>query len=589
MFSYGENNEIDFTKSTVSQILGKNGHGKSTIAHILEEILFNKNSKGYKKASILNRNIKGKNYFGAVEFNKDGDIYRVSINRINAVQKVILTKNGEDISQHTATATYELVEKLFGRDFKMFSQLIYQNSRSSLQFLTATDTIRKKFLIDLLNLEKYLVEHEKIKNAIKEVTGNLNKCIGELSGIELFVKSSKSKNLIPGELKENIKIPEELLSAYKEKSQLLNDVDIKNAAINKNNQYREMRDSIPVEYLTKNFTKIDTMHIHGELAVLAQSIVFSEKLIDKIKKLGNRCHVCEQNIKEEFKTDLLDDANKALRQEKERQEYLFQVLNTVNDNNKEHDKAQKYIYDFEKFSGLLDNNLESVLHDKEYLTIEVNKLKNQIDTLILANNKILEWNTQVNDHNSKLALIKQQLEEANLSISKLKLSIESLNKVLAHLDTLKKAFSTNGLLAYKLEYSVKELETLTNEYLLELSDGKFQLMYAVTNDKLNIIVKDNGADVEIEALSSGELARVTTATLLAIRKLLTSLSTESINVLFLDEVIDTLDDEGKERLIDVLIRETELNTYIVSHGFTHPLLAKLRVEKVKNISRIIND
>ena len=91
--------------------------------------------------------------------------------------------------------------------------------------------------------------------------------------------------------------------------------------------------------------------------------------------------------------------------------------------------------------------------------------------------------------------------------------------------------------------------------------------------------------IDILALSSGELARVNTATLLAIRKLMSSISKSKINILFLDEVISVLDDAGKERLVEVLMRE-DLNTYLVSHGWSHPLLEKIEVVKSENISTL---
>ena len=154
-----------------------------------------------------------------------------------------------------------------------------------------------------------------------------------------------------------------------------------------------------------------------------------------------------------------------------------------------------------------------------------------------------------------------------------------------HLEILKKAFSTNGLLAYKIENLVKDLEEITNDYLAELSAGRFSLEFVVTNDKLNVEITDNAKVVDILALSSGELARVNTATLLAIRKLMSSISSSRINTLFLDEIISVLDEEGKEKLVEILLGE-ELNTYLVSHGWTHPLLSKIEVIKEDNISRL---
>ena len=90
--------------------------------------------------------------------------------------------------------------------------------------------------------------------------------------------------------------------------------------------------------------------------------------------------------------------------------------------------------------------------------------------------------------------------------------------------------------------------------------------------------------VDILALSSGELARVNTATLIAIRKLMSSISKSQINILFLDEVTNVLDELGKERLVEILLKEENLNTYIVSHGWTHPLLEKIEVIKEGEMS-----
>jgi DNA repair exonuclease SbcCD ATPase subunit len=76
------------------------------------------------------------------------------------------------------------------------------------------------------------------------------------------------------------------------------------------------------------------------------------------------------------------------------------------------------------------------------------------------------------------------------------------------------------------------------------------------------------------------------ATLLAIRKLMQTLSNSRTNLLILDETVENLDAEGKEKLIEVLLAEENLNTFLISHGFSHPLLEKLQVVKEKNVSRI---
>jgi DNA repair exonuclease SbcCD ATPase subunit len=150
MFSYGENNTLELNTEPITQLVGLNGHGKSSIPLILEEVLFNKNSKGVKKGDIPNRELAAQKYSASLDFELDGTEYRIELSRSGAQQKVKLLQNGTDISSHTATDTFKQVEQLIGLDFKTFSQIVYQNSQSSLQFLTATDTARKNFLIGLL-------------------------------------------------------------------------------------------------------------------------------------------------------------------------------------------------------------------------------------------------------------------------------------------------------------------------------------------------------------------------------------------------------------------------------------------------------
>ena len=55
--------------------------------------------------------------------------------------------------------------------------------------------------------------------------------------------------------------------------------------------------------------------------------------------------------------------------------------------------------------------------------------------------------------------------------------------------------------------------------------------------------------------------------------------------MFLDEVINVLDETGREKLVEVLLQE-DLNTYVVSHGWTHPLLEKVEVVKQGNVSSL---
>ena len=196
-FSYGKGNILNLNDSNLTQLVGTNGMGKSSIPLIIEEVLFNKNSKGIKKQEIQNRFIKD-GYWINLQFEVDDIDYEIDVTRKASI-KCKLYKAGEDISSHTATNTYNTVQNLLGLDFKTFTQLVYQNTNTSLQFLTATDTNRKKFLIDLLKLEEYVEFFDIFKEASREVTLEINGLNSKCDTIVKWLEENKleSINILP--------------------------------------------------------------------------------------------------------------------------------------------------------------------------------------------------------------------------------------------------------------------------------------------------------------------------------------------------------------------------------------------------------
>jgi DNA repair exonuclease SbcCD ATPase subunit len=261
-------------------------------------------------------------------------------------------------------------------------------------------------------------------------------------------------------------------------------------------------------------------------------------------------------------------------------------IEDIRENNKQYAEKQKTIKDWESLFSKIDQTTPSELLDEQELRTRLEALQSQVREQQQEIATIEKENQLASAFNAKIEVVREQTEEFEDQLSKLVTDISSIQAKKANLEILKKAFSTNGLIAYKIENLVKELEEITGAYLAELSDGRFTLNFAISNDKLNVEITDNGNTVDILALSSGEQARVNTATLLGIRKIMNSLSSSRINVLFLDEVISVLDDSGRERLVEVLLEE-DLNTYLVSHGWSHPLLEKIEVCKVNEVSEIV--
>lgn len=597
-FSYGKGNKLTLDKDPIVQLVGKNGHGKSSIGLILEEVCYNKNSKGIKRSDVLNRHIDSTKYSIKLEFDKDGDIYTIDTTR-GSSQAIKFTKNGDDISSHTATSTLKTIEEVIGLDGASFAQLIYQSSASSLEFLTATDTNRKKFLINLLNLEGYTKAHDIFKGLVKDLSTSVTAISAKIETVNSWIDTNKKIDLVEKPLQE---LPELLsISTIEEANQisLLNEnirtIEATNKRINQNNEYKLLLSKIPLEELKSDIPKVKDISKESiEYVEVQRSARDARSFIAKMGKVSDTCPTCSQAVDNSTSKQLIKEQEDIIKAAVEREAELFALIESAEKDKKWVERVNKYKTEYENYSALIDPTMTESLLDKAEIStkiIELQKvIKNaeqeaqrqqeEIAEITAKNNKALA-------HNAKIDVISNQLTEYQASLQEYSSQLVTLTDRLNILQILQKTFGTNGLVAYKIECMVKDLQNLTNQYLGELSDGRFQISFVIsTSDKLNVVIIDNGTEIDILALSSGERARVNTATLLAIRKLMQTLSSVRINILILDETIDNLDIDGKEKLVEVLLKEEHLNTILVSHGYSHPLIEKVSVIKENNISRI---
>jgi len=584
-FSYGKDNKIDFVAAPLTQLVGRNGHGKSSIALILEEVLFNKNSKGIKKADILNRYVKDKSYTIELDFNRDGIDYTIKSSR-GTTQTVKLFKEGVDISAHTATATYKIIEDILGFDHKSFAQIVYQSNASSLEFLTAPDTARKKFLIEILNLGKYTKAAEVFKEVSTQLTKDMAAVQSQVNTVSSWLNKYEKTDLT---LKETVLTPELDTNLLTEASTLelsINSIESTNKKISQNNTYKQLQSKIKLLPLPEK-PEEGIEGYQAEVAKLSKTVSDAQSFVKKMKALHGTCPTCLSDIDEEKVAELIEEKTEEAEIAAVETMGYTQKIVEIKQQKTAWQEAQKAQEDWEKYHTLIDTDLPETLLDKQTLQQQFTELQNSI---AFVKRKVVEaeqHNKEVTAHNTKVDLVSKQLVEMNQELEVYSGKLHELSERMSILNVLTKTFSTTGLVAYKIESLVKDLEDITNKYLVDLSDGRFQIGFKISaSDKLNVVITDNGKDIEILALSGGEKARVNVATLLAIRKLMQTLSSSRINLLILDETVETLDTDGKEKLVEVLLQEEHLNTFLVSHGFSHPLLEKINVIKRNNISQI---
>jgi DNA repair exonuclease SbcCD ATPase subunit len=590
IFSYGDDNELDLSEHTLTQILGPNGAGKSSIPLVLQEGLFNKNSKGFKKAELPNRHTQ-EPYYINIGFFKDEVYYEIDIKKASTL-KATLTEDGEDISAHTPSGTIKKIEGIIQMDFKTFVQLIYQSTDSSLQFLKATDSKRKEFLVQLFDLASYGEKYAKFNAALKDLTLEINKVTGSIeSETKNLNRVKKLLDIEVGEELEEPTLPDDLREEKAALQAKLDNIEKERKEITDSNRILKQLEGLRTEEEIQEEIEAlgDIPSKDGFVERLGRhnsEIKSAKAIVSKIEGLDGKCHACLQPVDKSLVDSMIEENSKIIEDNRVKAEECVTRIKEI----EEQERSLKNL----RVEIQQRRNIEGRKKYDEYMEApELDDLKVHIDSLTKEINEVTSEIEKVRKHNMSVAgnlakkvSAEEQLKEIDESFATQVEKLSKLEAKIGPLETLKKAFSPTGLVAYKLENKVQDLEVETNKYLADLSDGKFNLAFELNNDKLNVVIYADGEPVGINTLSSGEHSRVVIGTLLGIRKIMQSIAKTTINVLFLDEVISVLDDPGKEKLVEVLLKEKGLNTFLVSHGWEHPLVNKLVVTKEENISEI---
>jgi DNA repair exonuclease SbcCD ATPase subunit len=595
MYSYGKDISVDLDRERITQLSAPNGSGKSSIALILQEILYNKNIKGIKKGDILNKYSSDKYWEATLLFQAHSNNYRLEVKRSGAQTKVALYENDTDISEHKVLDTYKKLHEILGMTFEVFSQLTYQSSTDLLDFLKATDANRKKFLINLFNFEKYLELGDSIKASGAVYDKELVSLKGELKTVESYLQSVSLENK-----KEFVDVPE-VDTALEDKiisiSAAIENINKDAKVIDRNNIHIKERDNLQFDV---SLIKPEDPNVEEEIQKVRDAANHAKRVVsDSKSKLANLdlsdvCYACSQPLdnsqsltqKNKFEEEVSKNTQ-IYTENKDR--YL--ELNAIKDKYvsalKEFENNQKTIEKFESLSNLIDRSLPVKLPDKTELTREEAGLKKTLTNQKLEKSNAEKINEEVRLHNTKIDLLREEKEKFLARQEVLRNDILNLQHKVNNVQILKKAFSSSGIVAFKLENVAKDLEQTINKYLSVLSDGQFSVIFRLTGDKLNVVVNNNGKEVTVESLSGGEFSRVQTSVLLAVRTTLSKIGGNSLNLLFLDEITGVLDDAGKEKLFEVLSEEEGLNVFLISHDYSHPLIPKVEIVKENNISYIL--
>ena len=225
---------------------------------------------------------------------------------------------------------------------------------------------------------------------------------------------------------------------------------------------------------------------------------------------------------------------------------------------------------------------------------DLQKAKKEFDTIQAETNRIRLEKGAAEQLVSVLESLKKQKqevicerEEANLQISQLKY--------------LEKAFSKNGIPAILIDQALPEIEEHANLILGKLTDERMSVRFSTQKEykdknredkieTLAIFISDETGSREYELFSGGEAFRINFAIRLALSHILTKRAGARLQMLVIDEGFGSQDEEGRQRLIEVIIavQDDYKKILVITHldELKDAFPSRIEVEKTPDGSRV---
>lgn len=152
--------------------------------------------------------------------------------------------------------------------------------------------------------------------------------------------------------------------------------------------------------------------------------------------------------------------------------------------------------------------------------------------------------------------------------------------------------------SYLMDSCLESINSIANEYLQTLFDGVLKFDISATTEKgsevkekINVSIINNGDECSYDSLSGGERCRICLAVNLALAEVISKSSGKSFNMIFLDEILNGLDESGKSQSMKLLKDlETKYETiFVIDHaeGFKNLFSNSIMITKKDKVSTVV--
>lgn len=541
--------KLDSAKTTL--IVGTNGVGKSTISEALCFALYGKPFRNINKPQLVN-SITGKNLLVELEFTADKKSYLIRRGLKPTVFEIFC--EGKLIDQSAENKDYQKMidTSIMKINYKAFCQRVILGSANFVPFMQLAAAARRNFIEDLLDIQIFTTMNQLLKEKVNANKAQLVEVDNQITICNKLLAVNRShreqlKQQSDQTVDNNNKQIEQYTATIAELQ-------------HQNQQLTEKIDKLQQQYsavveVQQKVSKVNT--------AINKLQIDNQKHDNEMQFYSNSsfCSTCEQPIDQQFKHNR-----------------IIQLQDKLQSNKITFDKLQQ-----------MQDKLSIAIDKFEQLQSKISSLQQQQqqnNNTIMVNNKLI---CNLQRHNQQVQQYQEvddteyltQLEQLQQQ-KKMLLEQRELNNIASVL------LKDDGIKTQVIKQYIPVINNSINRYLDQM--GFFCKFEIDSNfdEKIKSRYRD---EFSYSSFSEGEKTRIDLALLFTWREIAKVRNSSSINLLILDEIMDSsLDSSGTDEFVNIISKFSDNNNVIVISHKTENIIDKfertIQFHKVQNFSQI---
>ena len=504
--------EDDFSELFLT--LGKNGDGKTTIANAIIFALYGK-VEGVKLGDLPNR-INGELW---VQIKLKCGTIDVDIERGLSPSIFNVKLNGVEFDKAGKKSVQDyLEEEVYGIPYHVFKNIIILSINDFKSFLTMSNSDKKQIIDKMFGFSVLNDMQQKIKDERKNVRLEIAGYESELTQIMESIQSVRHKlNTL---LEESSQKNKEKIEELKNQLTQLNE-DAKGLKLEKDELTKIIGES-----------KEEYDDARSEASKLKHEIEYLKKKIDLYE--GGNCPTCETKLDSEWHTQKLDEF----------QDQLKESATGIKEQKDKMDATKGRIDELSNQKKEIESKASNIKYEMQSLKNELVKIKD----------------TSSGDQFEHLKKLIEDFEdkEAKKSAESSKLSNDY-----QFMEMVENILGEDGV----KNLAVKTILPGLNTNIAAMTQTMHLPFHIKFDEKFNCIINHLGEEINPMTLSTGERKKADFIIIIAIIKIL-KLRFPQLNLLFLDELLSSVDNDGVHNILKILsqvIKENKINTFVINH------------------------